>query len=381
MAAQESYRAILVPVVTMLFAVLLLSGLLAFLEPYGGPTLPDSGNGSTAPPFDSAAMTGRGFENAFEAFWAVVVLVTSLSNGSNAWTHSAPGRVVWIVSVFVGLLLATMPITIIGKAYENAWVKKDVIEVMVRIQSLLAERGLKTWEVERVLHEFDFNEPYGELSWEEFLHAMRVLRITMPDRKLRALFQMFDADSSGAIDYGEFVRLVFPNLDFGHGQGARPSAAHADSQAYSEALADEAPQAEPAQTTTTTTTRFGALLKAGFGSRRWAQRSMQRVHAMHAADSDPDPASAAEGAIGLTKPGNAHAAALSRSSTAPVSLTSPAGQSILDEARAEAARIRKLQMETTLVGVNERLERLEEQVGAMRSDVKEILTLLQARPK
>ncbi len=58
-----------------------------------------------------------------------------------------------------------------------------------------------------------FNYPLGNCSKEEFLKAISKIGITgFTDKNLLELFDIYDADASGELDYKEFVGGLFNNV-------------------------------------------------------------------------------------------------------------------------------------------------------------------------
>ena len=82
----------------------------------------------------------------------------------------------------------------------------------IKIQDLLIERGLTVHQLNDIFNELD-DSGDGTLDWGEFKQALKMLDIHVPISKVRALFAMFDEDESGEIEYLEFCRLLFPNMD------------------------------------------------------------------------------------------------------------------------------------------------------------------------
>ena len=159
MALSRSGKAIFVPIFAMSLTVLILSGILYFCEPKGYMPL--------------GGMDGEegGFENAFEAMWAIFWLVTTLGYDGDLGSGAAPGRLVIACALLMGLLFTTMPITMIGGAFASAWAKKEVVEVAMRVQQVLADRKLTPSDIELVFNEFDTNGN-GDLDWDEFKCAI-----------------------------------------------------------------------------------------------------------------------------------------------------------------------------------------------------------------
>lgn len=64
-------------------------------------------------------------------------------------------RLVVAAAIVAGLLFTTMLITIMGEAFRSAWEKKELIEVQMKIQELLIDRGLNLNELHKIFAEFD----------------------------------------------------------------------------------------------------------------------------------------------------------------------------------------------------------------------------------
>lgn len=186
LAVERSWRPIFVPMFAMLVVVLILGGVLQFLEE------------------DT-------FDDAFEAMWAIFWLVATQGYEDDLGSGSPQSRLVIALAVLCGVLFTTMPITIVGNAFATAWEKKEVIEVALKVRDLLEERGLQPRDVALVFNEFDLDGT-GTVDFQEFRTAMCVLHNEMPWDQMKRLFLMFDADDNGAIDHREFCSLIFPGM-------------------------------------------------------------------------------------------------------------------------------------------------------------------------
>ena len=186
-AIKHSARPVFVPMFAMLVTTLVLGGLLQYIDE-------------------------DVFPDAFEAMWLIFWLVTTLDNGSqyeatdNVWT-----RLVQATAIVAGLLLTTMPITIIGNAFAGAWAKREMIEVALRVREHLEERGLKPKDVVQVFSEYD-KDGSGDLDFTEFHAAMNQLHNDMPIEKMKRLFCMFDGDNEGTVNRAEFCGFICPAL-------------------------------------------------------------------------------------------------------------------------------------------------------------------------
>jgi hypothetical protein len=195
-AVKRSSRPIFVPMFAILVATLILGGILQKLEPE---TFPDA------------------FDSMYAIFWLLLTLGYDGDLGSSMLTGRGvrfESRFLIAAALICGVILTTMPITIIGNAFAAAWEKKEVIEVAMDVQEFLQERGLKPRDVENVFKEFD-PDGSGTLDWDEFHGAMQVLNNKLPFNQMKRLFGLFDGDGNGRVDQAEFCSLIFPGMQFG----------------------------------------------------------------------------------------------------------------------------------------------------------------------
>jgi len=66
------------------------------------------------------------------------------------------------------------------------WEEREALQVVIRVQQLLMERGLETHEIVLVFKEFDRSGD-GQLDPEEFQRALDVLGVRLPPSKVRQL--------------------------------------------------------------------------------------------------------------------------------------------------------------------------------------------------
>uniref|UniRef100_A0A7S0DZW5 EF-hand domain-containing protein n=2 Tax=Phaeocystis antarctica TaxID=33657 RepID=A0A7S0DZW5_9EUKA len=191
-ALKRSATALLVPCFFLCVMICLFAGLMFYLE---GPT----GGGQA------------GFDNMFKASWFVLVTLTTVGYG-DCYPITVGGKLVASVAIMCGVLFMAMPITIVGQSFAQVWEEREALQVVIRVQELLVERGLETHEVVLVFKEFDSSGD-GQLDSEEFKRALGVLGVRLPPSKVRQLFRTFDQDHSGTVSYEEFCHIVCPDLD------------------------------------------------------------------------------------------------------------------------------------------------------------------------
>ena len=216
LALHNSWRALLVPCFAMFMMISVLSAAMYLAEEQAlGPPDPDDEDR---------------YQNAFDAMWAMFWIISTMGYDGYIGSSHTPGKIIVVISIMCGILFTTMPITIIGEAFRAAWEKKEILEVQMKIQDILVQRGLTTNELSQVFKELDSSGD-GNLDWGEFKTALTMLKVKVPVSKARALFAEFDEDETGEIDFGEFCRILFPDLEelpeFDAGEGGEEAEAPA----------------------------------------------------------------------------------------------------------------------------------------------------------
>jgi hypothetical protein len=134
------------PAFAILMTIFILAGALFLAEE----SAVEQQSNSTAP-----TASDERFRNGWETMWVCFWLVATLGYDGYLGSGQAAGRLIIAAAIVSGLLFTTMPITIIGEAFRAAWEKKELIEVQMKIQELLIERGLTLSELHLVFAEFD----------------------------------------------------------------------------------------------------------------------------------------------------------------------------------------------------------------------------------
>jgi hypothetical protein len=79
---------------------------------------------------------------------------------------------------------------------------------LTKLRTKLASRGARGFiGMQKQFKIMDDNNS-GTIDMGEFKKAVKDFRIDLNDQEIREVFQHFDRDSSGEIDYDEFVRGV-----------------------------------------------------------------------------------------------------------------------------------------------------------------------------
>ena len=192
-ALGTAWRALLVPAFAMLLTILILSGGLWLAE--------------LDPNHEDA------FDNALEALWCVFWIVSTLGFDGSMGTGGSLGQVIIAIAIIAGLILTTMPITMIGEAFHTAWQRKEVLILEMRVQDLLVKRGFTLDAFKTLFDELD-TDGSGELDWAEFKVMLEMLSIRLPVQKMRFLFESLDHDRAGTVSFDEMCKALFPKQDW-----------------------------------------------------------------------------------------------------------------------------------------------------------------------
>ena len=84
-------------------------------------------------------------------FW----LVTTLGYDGSLGTGGAAGQCIVAAALLSGLILTTMPITVIGEAFGNAWQRRELLVLEMRVQDLLVRRGISVRDFKVIFDELD----------------------------------------------------------------------------------------------------------------------------------------------------------------------------------------------------------------------------------
>ena len=193
LAVSTAWRALLVPGFAMLMIILVLSGALWLLE---------------ADPSSEVA-----FEDGFASLWCIFWIVSTLGFDGPMGSGGAPGKMIIAIAIISGLILTTMPITVMGEAFHGAWKRKELIILQEKMADLLALRGISVQDFKSIFDELD-TDGSGELDWNEFKNALSGLGIRLPIQKVRNLFEALDDDRQGSVSQYELCKALFPTLDW-----------------------------------------------------------------------------------------------------------------------------------------------------------------------
>jgi len=142
------------------------------------------------------------------AMWFVVVTVTTVGYGDTTPVTDT-GKGVASLLAIAGVLYMAMPLTIVGQAFDHTWRNRDQIILVASIRQRLKQWDVSMADLYHVFRAFDV-DCSGELSLEEFQGMVEDMRLGFTKQAVERLFNVFDTDNNGTIDYHELVCGVFP---------------------------------------------------------------------------------------------------------------------------------------------------------------------------
>lgn len=142
------------------------------------------------------------------SLWLSLVTMTTVGYG-DYYPTSIAGYFIVSVLTIVSVLFLALPVGIIGNEFTSCWQQRTRILLLTRAQKCLAKWGYSASDV-KILFEFMDVDGDGNLNLNEFMELFHQMRIGITTDSAVDLFQMFDDDQSGTIEYDEFLRHIFP---------------------------------------------------------------------------------------------------------------------------------------------------------------------------
>jgi len=153
----------------------------------------------------------QAFNNIPHAIWFIFVTMTTVGYG-DVTPISTLGKLVNIMAMLFGVLFLSMPLAILGNNFCNVWAERDRFTLIARLRDTLMAGGVNKESVTNAFSIIDLDGS-GFLNYKEFQHALTMLKIDMPAKKLRRLWNNIDTDGSGEIRVEEFAELLFPEVE------------------------------------------------------------------------------------------------------------------------------------------------------------------------
>jgi hypothetical protein len=158
------------------------------------------------------------FQSVPEVVWYCVVTISTVGYGDVSPT-TAGGRMLGVLLILTGLAAFAMPLGVISGNFSAVYEDKDEILLMKRVQRRLKSSGIGPEKIVEALQSIDSSGD-GKLDYMEFSGLLLGLDVGFSEDNSRALFDFFDDDKSGSLDYAELLEKVFPGCEYVLNQAA-----------------------------------------------------------------------------------------------------------------------------------------------------------------
>lgn len=141
--------------------------------------------------------------------WLAVVTMTTVGFGD--YTPQTPwGFIIVGALTFISTLFLAMPVGILGKEFANSWERRNYVILIARLRKCMLKLGFGAKDL-RILFEYIDVDGDGIISFFEFIQLIHQLRLGFAIDKAVEVFNLFDDNENGEINYNEFLRHIFPN--------------------------------------------------------------------------------------------------------------------------------------------------------------------------
>ncbi|CAE8611123.1 unnamed protein product [Polarella glacialis] len=150
-------------------------------------------------PVTCEAGTTPAFASIPEAMWFVLVTMTTVGYGDIV-PHTNAGRALASMQIVAGICYMAMPLSIIGGIFMQVWSHRH----RLLLQDKLGASGARLEDVKRIFESFDLDRS-GAVDFNEFLPLIRGLNLGLSERTIREIFHDIDVDNSLSIRFEELA--------------------------------------------------------------------------------------------------------------------------------------------------------------------------------
>eukprot|EP00928_Gymnodinium_smaydae_P021319 TRINITY_DN18301_c0_g2_i1.p1 TRINITY_DN18301_c0_g2~~TRINITY_DN18301_c0_g2_i1.p1 ORF type:complete len:516 (+),score=47.11 TRINITY_DN18301_c0_g2_i1:111-1658(+) len=151
-------------------------------------------------------------ETISHAMWLTLVTMSTVGYG-DVYPETQLGRWVTTILIVVSGLYMAIPIGIVGNAFSTVWEDRDRLLLLHRLREGITRSGYSADEFCSFFFHID-QDGDGMLSFVEFLHMLKEMDINVPDALAYQVYETFDDDLDGTLDFSELMHGVFPNHRF-----------------------------------------------------------------------------------------------------------------------------------------------------------------------
>eukprot|EP00929_Paragymnodinium_shiwhaense_P001132 TRINITY_DN101358_c0_g1_i1.p1 TRINITY_DN101358_c0_g1~~TRINITY_DN101358_c0_g1_i1.p1 ORF type:complete len:640 (-),score=150.90 TRINITY_DN101358_c0_g1_i1:104-2023(-) len=143
-----------------------------------------------------------------DATYLVFISMTTVGYGDVTPTTTI-GYFMTAFLIFTSSLYMSIPLGIIGNAFNDVWKDREKLLLMQRTKDRLEQAGFSADDIPRLFNLFDA-DGNGQLDMAEFKWMLQGMSLGLTKERVVELYQWFDDDNSGGIDDREFIKALFP---------------------------------------------------------------------------------------------------------------------------------------------------------------------------
>jgi hypothetical protein len=141
------------------------------------------------------------------AMWFVIVSVTTVGYGDTI-PRTWMGRTIGAWLAVIGVMYMAMPLTIVGQAFNDTWKRRDHIILLERLRQRVRQWGYTETDLYAMFKRYDLDGS-EDLDQMEFNIMAKDMRLGLSESAVSKLFNLFDEDGGGTIDYNELLEGIF----------------------------------------------------------------------------------------------------------------------------------------------------------------------------
>jgi hypothetical protein len=153
------------------------------------------------------------------SMYFVIVTVTTVGYG-DVTPSSFAGRCLASMLSVVGVLYMAMPLTIVGQAFNDTWRSRHRIILVERLRQRIRQWGYIESDLYSMFKRYD-KDGSEDLNEEEFGNMVRDMRLGLCDGAVGKLFNIFDEDKGGTVDFQELLDGIFRRVSSNEDHFAR----------------------------------------------------------------------------------------------------------------------------------------------------------------
>jgi len=143
-----------------------------------------------------------------DSVWFTMVTMSTVGYGDIS-PVTIPGRAVSVLLMLISGLYTAIPIGIVGNAFSSVWEDRERLLLLQQLRNRISRAGYTPQDLVKFFHRLD-RDGNHKLTFDEFKDFLPMMHIKMSDEIAFRVFETFDDDGEGSIDFIEFLLGIFP---------------------------------------------------------------------------------------------------------------------------------------------------------------------------